>query len=105
MRDQVDIDPGGGGAAAAELDGDVDHQAEIGLDPAEALWPQDPPQTGPAQILDGLVGNAADALGFRRALAQHRDERARGLDELFAGGICHRVEPGSRNARTTIAEY
>ena len=96
MRDDVDIDPGGGGAAAPELDGDVDHGAVIGLHPSVTLGLEDVPQPGLANILDGLVRDTADALGLRRALAEYRDQRSGGFEDAFSGGLRHRRSLGIR---------
>ena len=44
--------------------------ARVGLEPAVLLGLQQPDQSGPLHELDGVVGEPADLLGFRRLVAQ-----------------------------------
>ena len=82
MRREVGQHPGGRAAAAADHRHQLDDRAERQFAAADPLRLEDAEQPGAMQILDRLIGHAAQFLGLGGALAQNRHQRLGALQQL-----------------------
>src|SRR5258708_15291515 len=82
MRRQIGQHPAGRGITAADRGDQLNDRAERQLAAADPLWLQDAEQAGAMQVLDRLVGQAAQFLGLGGALAQDRHQRLGALRQL-----------------------
>ena len=83
MGGEVGQHPGGRAAALADHRGQLEERAVRQLAAADAGRLQHAEETARVQIGDRLVGQAAQLLGPRSALAQHRDQRLGARQKLF----------------------
>src|SRR3954469_2014512 len=82
MRRQIGQHPAGRAVAAADRRYQLDHRAERQFAAADPLRLEDAEQPGAMQILDRLIGHAAQFLGLGGALAQNRHQRLGALQQL-----------------------
>src|SRR5947199_10039075 len=82
MRRQIGQHPAGRAVAAADRRYHLDDRTERQLAAADPLWLENAEQPGAMQILDRLIGHAAQFLGLGGTLAQHRHQRLGALHQL-----------------------
>ena len=91
MRREVGQNPGGRAVALADHRDQLDDRAERQFAAADPPRLQDAKQAGAVQVLDRLVGQAAQLLGVAGALAQDRHERLGARQQLGEIGRPARV--------------